>query len=162
MKKDSETLVIRDVNGLAEAMGKLSALKPAPDNAYTLTIAQEDEGRSNKQNRLSFMWYQIRGGMTGHGKEYERNLCKLTYGVPILRLEEGFNDFWLRAMSSLNYEQQLMAMEYIPVTSLMGMKQFAEYLTDIDEASAFQGIVLPHPEDLYWDALMKEAERHGP
>lgn len=160
MKKgETETRVLRSTMDVAQVMTWMSSLHPTADAPITMTIAEHDEDRSLKQNRLSFMWYMIRGGATGHGKEYERSLCKLLYGVPILRRDDAdFNSFWMRMVGTLPYETQLDAMEYIPVTSLMKVKQFAEYLTTIDNESAAIGIVLPRPEDLYWDALMQEAD----
>lgn len=124
-----------------------------------LTISLVDEARSLKQNRLSFSWYKVRGDATGHGKEYERSLCKLLYGIPILQRDEKFASFYQVALSDLSYENKMLAMEYVPVTSLMSIPQFAEYLSTVDEQSASIGIVLPRPEDLYWAALMIEAEK---
>ena len=85
--------------------------------------------------------------------------CKLRFGVPIVREDEDFNRRYTLTMSHLTYTQQLDAMAIIPVTSLMKVRPFAEYLTTVDMESAGIGIVLPRPEDLYWDALMLEAEK---
>jgi len=115
------------------------------------------ESRSSKQNRLSFLWYRILGETTGHGIEYERHYHKLTYGIPLLREDAAFNHFYQTALGHLSYEQRLMAMEYVPVTRLMTVKQFAQYLNTVDQESANKGIVLPQPEDLYMEALMKDA-----
>ena len=158
-KPEPFSAVIHNQEGLARVMGYMSGITPTVETPYTIRVAQADESRSLKQNRRSFMWYQLRGSMTGHGQIHERCLCKLKYGVPILRRDdEDFEKFWHSALQFIAYESQLEAMEFVPVTSLMGMKQFAEYLTEVDQQSASQGIVLPHPEDLYWDALMKEAD----
>lgn len=158
--KDQDfTVVVRDAGSLATAMERLSMLVPTESSPYTVTVKQEDEARSLKQNRLSFLWYRLRGTMTGHGTDYEREICKLLYGVPILREDKDFNEFYHYALSPLEYDQQRKAMAYVPVTRLMKVGQFAEYLEAIDRESAAIGIVLPHPEDLYWDALMKEVDR---
>lgn len=159
-KAEPFTAVIRDQEGLSKVMVFLSDLEPSERDPFTIRIAQEDESRSLKQNRLAFMWYQLRGSITGHGKIHERCLCKRHYGCPILQRDDAdFAKFFHKAIVPLAYEQQLDAMEYVPVTSLMGVKQFAEYLNSVDQESVNQGIVLPHPEDLYWSALMLDAEQ---
>lgn len=160
-EKEITSIQIRGTADLSRAMVALSNIEPSPEAPWTMTLTEGEESRSLKQNRLSFLWYRIRGGMTGHGAAYERNICKLMYGCPILREDNEFERFWLTAIDVLPFELQLDAMEYIPVTSLFTMHQFAEYLTEIDQQSAANGIVLPHPEDLYWDALLKEADREG-
>jgi len=146
----------RDLKIVVEIIG---GLKPTEKKPWVVTLAQDDESRSLKQNRLSFMWYNFLGKETGTGMHDSRAGCKLDYGVPILRVDKDFNKFYDAALAPLNYEQRLDAMEFIPVTSLMKVKQFAEYLEEIDKHSAARGIVLPRPDDLYWNALMKEAER---
>jgi len=156
-KKPEKVFILRNQANLASAMTAISKIKPGKDKVYTLKISLGDESRSNKQNRLSFLWYGLKGTLTGHGMEYERQVCKLQYGVPILRRDsKEFNDFYTTAFLCLTYEQKLVSMEFIPVTSLMSVRQFAEYLTTIDNESANAGQVLPHPEDLYWDAIMME------
>jgi len=158
-KPEPFTAVVHDQASLAAVMGYLSGIKPSASRPYTVKVAQGDEDRSLKQNRLSFMWYQLRGSITGHGKIHERCLCKLHYGVPILmRDDDDFLRFFQKALAPMAYQDQLDAMEFVPVTRLMTVKQFAEYLTDVDQESAKAGIMLPHPEDLYWAALMIEAE----
>ena len=151
MRNDAERAVVMQV---------ISKLELSADQPYAVTIKIADESRSDKQNRLAFSWYQIMGAMTGHGKEHERAYCKLTYGIPILRRDDAeFNQFYNQALMHLTYEQQLKAMEYLSVTSLMGVRQFAEYLTTVDNEAGLRGIRLPHPEDSYYEALMVEMSR---
>lgn len=152
--KKGETWYLQSEFDLAVAMLELGKLKPTKDAPVKLKWSFDSESRSLKQNRLAFAWYKFRGEATGHGKEYERAVCKLLYGIPILREDEKFNAFYTVAVDRLNYEQKMAAMEYVPVTSLMKVRQFAEYLTTVDNETASIGIVLPRPEDLYYDALM--------
>jgi len=126
---------------------------------WVVTIGQDDESRSLKQNRLSHMWYAYLGKETGQGRYVQRATCKWHYGVPILREDKDFEAFYSAALAPLTYEQQIDAMEFVPVTRLMTVHQFAEYLNEIDRQSAARGVVLPQPADLYWNALMKEADR---
>lgn len=146
----------QDVKVVAEIVGNINA---SSDRPWVVKIGQDDESRSQKQNRLSFLWYGIIGGSTNEGRMQQRHYCKLLHGCPILMEDKDFNQFYLSAIGPLTYEQQLDAMEYVPVTSSMTTRQFAEYLEAIDKQALAQGVVLPRPEDLYWNALMKEAER---
>ena len=156
--KEKTTFVLNSASDQAQAMLFLSNLEADRDHPYTVTFSQEDEARSVKQNRLAFLWYRIRGSMTGHGPEHERQYCKLHHGCPILIVEDDdFARFYEQAINRLTYEDRLAAMDYVPVTRLMKVKQFSEYLDAVDRNSAQQGITLPRPEDLYWDALMREA-----
>lgn len=160
MKTPTYPHYIRNDMERAKVMQIISKLELSADQPYAVTIKIADESRSDKQNRLAFSWYQIMGAMTGHGKEYERAYCKWTYGIPILRRDdEEFNRFYSQALQRLTYEQQLKAMEYLPVTSLMGVRQFAEYLTTVDNEAGARGIRLPRPDDSYYEALMIEMSR---
>lgn len=160
MAIDKEKIVftIDSASNQTQAMMYLSNLVPSKEDPYTITFSQEDESRSIKQNRLAFLWYRIIGSMTGHGKEHERQYCKLHFGCPILiEQDSDFADFYDRSVQPLPYENQLSSMDYVPVTRLMKVKQFAEYLDAVDRDAASRGITLPRPEDLYWDSLMREA-----
>ena len=155
---------VRNPAELSRVVASISKLAPTKEKPYTIKVSIDDETRNNKQNRLSFFWYRFLGNETGHGEEFERHTCKLNYGVPLLLGDTNFNAFYTSALKPLSYEQQLMAMDYVPVTSLMTVKEFAQYLTTIDQESANKGIVLPRPEDLYWEALCKsvsQGEQNG-
>lgn len=154
----SKTFHLKNVAHAAQVARAISKLEPTKEKPYTVKVSIDDESRSHKQNRLSFLWYKARGDSTGHGEKFERHVCKLTYGVPILLDDADFNAFYAEAIQPMPYEKRLAAMEYLPVTSLMSVKQFAHYLDLMDMDSANQGIILPQPSDLYWDALMKAAE----
>jgi len=153
----TKTFHLKNVAHANKVAAAISKLVPTKEKPYTVKVSIDDESRSNKQNRLSFMWYRVLGDATGHGEDYERRNCKLVYGVPILLDDADFNEFYATALMPLSHELQLIAMEFVPVTSLMSTKQFAHYLDLIDMNSANNGIILPQPEDLYWEALMKAA-----
>ncbi len=98
------------------------------------------------------------GKLSGEGNESIRNMCKLNYGIPILSDDIEFNLFYAKSISPLTYEDKLKAMKYTPVSSLMKVKQFAEYLSTIYIEAALQGHILSQPEDLYMKALMLQEE----
>jgi len=153
----SKTFHLKTVADAKKIAAAVSKLEPTKEKPYTIKVSIDDEARSNKQNRLSFLWYRFRGEATGHGDKFERHLCKLTYGVPIMLEDAEFNAFYVEAILPLPYEKQLAAMEFIPVTRLMKVREFAHYLDIVDQQSANEGIILPQPDDLYWEALMKAA-----
>lgn len=150
-KKQKLTVPIRSETGRLQA---IQAVRDA-EIPINMTLETEQETRRLKQNRLAFKWYSELGNQTGEGKEYWRCFCKLHHGVPILREDPEVNAKFAAVLDPLPYEAQLDAMEFIDVTSLMSVKQFSEYLNEVDMSVSLAGVKLTHPDDLYWDALMK-------
>ena len=155
MTEEKKTYVL--ISEFVQSNAGIHLDKMPLDGSMEVIFQQHKKDRSLAQNNLSFRWYKELGKLTGHGSNYERARCKLHYGVPILRAEDSdFNAFYVGALINLTYEQKLKAMEYVPVTSLMKTKPFAEYLNTVDQESAKEGRVLSHPEDLYHEALMNQ------
>lgn len=148
---------IRSGKDVIKASTIISRLQPSLEKQYRIVITKLEEKRRSKQNRLSFMWYQDRASHTGNTIKYERCYCKLNHGIPILSADDPeFYSWYNGSIGRLAYEQQLSAVEHIDVTSLMSVKQFALYLTEIDVESTEMGAPLRHPDDLYFAALMQE------
>lgn len=79
-----------------------------------------------------------------------RGMCKLQFGVPILRAENTrFCEAYDRLIKPLPYETKL---EYMmdpldfPVTRLMTTNQKTRYLEDVSRHFLEQGIVLTEPK----------------
>ncbi len=157
----ARTFKVQDQRDAFDIGEILKAMGPTEKNSIRVVIGPDTESRSDKQNRLSHVWYPIMGAGYHLDRHEMKAYCKLLIGVPILRVDLDFNAFCTAALDGLTYEQKLDAMLYVPVTSLMKVAQFAEYLIAMDRQAAHKGIVLPQPEDLYWAALMKEAERYN-
>ena len=106
-----------------------------------------EEDRSTDQNALSFALYkQIAGQLDDQSINDIRAECKLTVGVRLLRAsDEGFNEFYCRGLIKLTYEEKIQAMEYVPVTSLMGKKVFSEYLDEVTRKYSQSGLSLLNP-----------------
>ncbi len=159
MKNKPEKIYhISDRNSLGVAIRSISKIVPSKDKVYRVRVTLDDEDRSIKQNRLSFLLYKELGLATGNGAIQERCRCKLQYGLNILLEDTEFYKFYNNTMLILPYEDKLKCMEYINVTSFFSMKQFASYLNTIYQESAAQGIVLSQPKDLYYEALMKQED----
>ncbi len=104
--------------------------------------------RSLEQNRLQFLWAreaaEQRGDMTADDVRCE---WKLVHGVPILREESAeFREIYDAAIKPLPYQQKLIAMRFIPVTSEMKVPQMTAYLDTICRECAEQGIILTQPD----------------
>jgi len=126
------------------------------DKNLLVEIRQDTETRSDKQNRLMHEWYAELGKATGNGTQYETHLCKLRYGVPIVRRENpDYCQQYDKFIKPHAYEDKLEMMEFWPVTRrpFMDTKMMTEYLEAIDRHAAEQGIVLTHPDDLYMEAM---------
>lgn len=107
--------------------------------------------RSLDQNALSFALYeQVAKQKTDESIQEIRRYCKLHHGVPILRRDdEKFRAMYDKAMKHhLDYEEKLAAMEFLPVTSLMGKKQFSEYLDEVIRDYSQNGYCLVHPSEV--------------
>lgn len=109
---------------------------------------QQGRDRSLDQNRLQFLWAreasEQRGDVTADDVRCE---WKLIHGVPILREEsEEFRLIYDAAIKPLPYEQKLLAMRFIPVTSEMKVPQMVRYLDTIQRECASQGIRLTDPD----------------
>lgn len=135
--------IIRDAGDLNVLCTLLSNLK----FPFTAQWAQGAD-RSLEQNALQFMWAnetaQQRGDCT-----FNEVRCdwKLRHGVPILRRDNAdFCAFYDRSLKHLPFEQKLVAMQFIPVTSEMGVRQMTEYLDAVQRECAEQGVILTDPE----------------
>lgn len=101
------------------------------------------KGRSAQQNSISHAWYQQ---ISQEERQYTptevKNRCKFHIGLPILRGEvdlsgkpteqaEKYNLLCDDILIHLTYEQKIAAMELLPVTSVMKVKQLSEYLGQV-------------------------------
>jgi len=129
-----------------------------------IVYREDKETRSDKQNRLSWIWYREIADVRGTTPEEQHRYCKLKYGCPILCAEYAdFAKSFRILEENLSYNELLKYMEFLPVTSAKIMKKnlMAQYLTDIDRDVGYDGIELTHPVDLYLDALMSEGSRRN-
>ena len=106
--------------------------------------------RSIDQNAISHCWYeQVARELREDSPEGVKCECKLRFGVPILRAADAdFREMYDTAIRGhLSYAQKLKAMRFLPVTSLMTVKQLSQYLEDVQAHYATRGVVLEFPED---------------
>ena len=108
---------------------------------YDITI--HGEKRSLDQNALQYAWYAQIAKEKGDSVKNVRCFCKLHYGVPILRSDSFFNEKYTKLiLNRYSYEEKLELMEWLPVTSLMLKSQESQYLSDMQNHFAEEGIIL--------------------
>lgn len=106
--------------------------------------------RSLSQNDMAFALYtQIAEQAQDQSITDIRRECKLVHGIPILRRDDAeFAALYDKSIrGTLTYPEKLKAMEWFPVTRLMGKKQFTEYLDTIISEYSKNGYALLNPNE---------------
>ena len=142
------TMVLRDPTHVSALATRLLARK------LPLTVTWvAGASRTNQQNRLVHRWFQDIANQTGDQLARDvKRFCKLHYGVPILRIEDdAFRAFYDSAILQLPYESKLVAMDFLPVTSRMTVKQLTALMDQMQQHFLPQGIRLTDPEALKYE-----------
>jgi len=118
----------------------------------TVTV-ETGKPRTVEQNRLQRLWLtEIAEQLGDRTAEEVRGECKLTMGVPILRMEnEQFREAYDKVIRPLPYELKLAAMMEpldFPITRLMNAEQKTRYLDHMARHWAGQGIQLTMPDPM--------------
>lgn len=130
---------------------RLMLLRFLSNHKLPMTVQiEEGKHRSTAQNKLQRQWIkELAEQLPQHTAEEWRGLCKLQFGVPILRHEnETFCAAYDAHVKPLPYEQKLAFMMEpldFPVTRLMTTKQKTNYLDAIYRHFSEQGVVLTDP-----------------
>lgn len=123
---------------------------------YTVDIVA-GKHRTNEQNHLQRLWLNEAAEQLGdHTAEELRGICKLQFGVPILRAENTeFREKYDQHVKPLPYEQKLAFMMEpldFPVTRLMSTGQKTRYLEAIQKHFLEQGVALTEPKPKHREA----------
>ena len=120
----------------------------------TVTWAQ-GASRSHAQNRLAQRWFtDVATQLGDQTHEDVRAMCKLHFGVPILRAEnEAFCASYDRTMKHLPYEDKLAAIKAfdLPVTRIMTVKQMTAFMDAMQQHWTEQQVRLTDPEALKYE-----------
>ena len=121
-----------------------NALKTVANGKYTLSIKKDIKPRSLKQNK--WLWLI----MTCLEKSSETGSDR-----------ENFHDYYctkfLRRHTEINGKDTTV----IYGTSKLNTEAFNEFMTKIyADVETEYGIILPHPEDLQWEAFKDEYEKY--
>lgn len=111
--------------------------------------------RSQAQNRLAQRWFaDVSTQLGDHTHEEVRAMCKLVFGVPILRAEnDAFRVSYDATMKRLPYEAKIDAIKAfdLPVTRLMTVKQMTAFMDEMHRHWTSQGVRLADPEALKYE-----------
>ena len=125
-------LTINSETTLQSAIGELRTM--FRERKYLTLTVKGGKGRSLDQNAISHAWYeQVARELREDDARGVKRYCKLHFGVPLLRAEddefrEAYDGSILRTLS---YEQKLLAMDMLPVTSRMTTAQLSRYMEDV-------------------------------
>lgn len=137
--------VIRSEKGLEYACGLIRA------KGFPVMVSWQagEPTRRDRQNRLAQRWFtdiaKQRGDMT---HEEARAMCKLHFGVPILREEnDAFRASYDAVMKHLPYEAKLQAIQAfdMPITRLMSVKQMTRFMDNTGAYWRKEGVRLTDP-----------------
>ena len=103
--------------------------------------------RTHAQNTMMFALY---GDIARQSEDKSvldvRRECKLHYGIPILRgADPDFCTWYDKSLKGLNYEDKLLLMSYMDVTSLFNVDQGTEYINTILQEYGKKGFALEDP-----------------
>jgi len=130
----NKSFIIHDEKGRNLALSYLNAVSLTMP--LRIEIKPYKRNRSASQNKLMWLWFQIIGDDLGYTKD--EVYFEMTERYLPMELKTRFNG------------------EKCPRrlgTSDLNTKEFTDFLNDIDLFAAGMGIVLPHPEDLMWEAM---------
>ena len=138
-------LTINSDQSLSSAIGELR--DQFKSHRFLRVSIKTGKDRSLDQNSISHAWYeQISRELREETPLGVKNFCKLHYGVPILRAEnEEFRQQYDTVLKPLSYDKKLLAMNFLPVTSLMNKAQLSQYLEAMQAAYADK-VKLEFPE----------------
>ena len=110
--------------------------KEYPDSDKAIIEIRDDkDSRSVKQNRLYWEWISVIGGELGYTKDETHVI-----------LRDKF----------LGYTEtttKLSVIKELRSTTKLKVKEFKDYLEQIDIFVSEYGIMLPRPEDLYYESM---------
>lgn len=138
----------RDELGRARAAHQISVF-PLNGKAWSLELREVSEKRRDAQNRLLWKWNsEIQAFMAEHygqiasAEDWHDVMCRK------LRPATGAT---IRLPSGEVYEADRWR------SSRAGVREMAEYLTDLDHYCASLGLLLSHPDDMYREAMARRA-----
>jgi len=116
---------------------------------YIEVTVKEGKQRSVEQNAVMHGWFgQVVRELREDDERGVKRFCKLHFGVPILRAaDDDFRAAYDRVIRPLAYPDKLVAMDILPVTSVMTTLQLDTCMTDIQEHYAKRGVVLVYPKE---------------
>lgn len=140
------SMVVNSDSSLQSVIGELREMYR--QHRYIKITAKTGKHRSLDQNAIGHAWYeQIARELREDDALGWKCYCKLHHGVPILRSEdEVFRETYDVTIKGMAYEQKLLVMKMLPVTSLMNKEQKSKYLEAMQGDFYRRGVLLEFPE----------------
>lgn len=141
------THVINSDTSLQSFIGELREMYL--QHRYIKATTKTGKDRSIDQNSISHAWYeQLARELREDDALGWKCYCKLHHGVPILRAEdEDFREAYDATIKGMTYEQKLIAMRMLPVTSLMTKVQLSKYLEAMQADFLRKNVRLEFPDN---------------
>jgi hypothetical protein len=105
------------------------------DDKAIVSIDRDKLSRSQKQNSLYWEWVSVIGGQLGYTKDETHTILRDKF--------LGYNEVTTK----------LSVIKELRSTTKLKVGEFKDYLEQIDIFVSEWGIVLPHPEDLYYESM---------
>lgn len=142
----SVPLTINSAPTLQSALGYLR--QEFERHKYLRVSVKSGKARSIPQNSHSHAWYaQLSRELPDNDAKAWKAYCKLHFGVPILRADEpDFCAMYDEKIRPWSYEQKLVLMNWMPVTSLMTKAQLNRYEEAMQDHFAAQNVRLEYIE----------------
>lgn len=105
------------------------------DGTMKLEIKKNASKRTDAQNKLYWFWLGIIGDDTGYRPDEIHKLMKMQFLEPIT--------YRIMDKDVIDY----------PSTTKLTVREFTEYLNMIELWASDLGMVMPHPEDIYYTAM---------
>jgi len=148
-----------------DAQRAVSLINNLPhDGKVQIVIGNATQKRSTAQKGLYFLWAGVLAGELGNDKESQHLDLKRRFLLPIYeQSDEGFaemidsvRDVW-KSGQRLKAERLLLKVASLASTNDATVEQMTQYLTDVEHWAISTGIILPKPEDQYYEALRRAA-----
>ena len=153
------TLILRnpDIKETASRLILGCPLEPL----HEVVIREHKKDRTAAQNALLWLWYTVIAGELGETKDDIHYRCK---GQILVHIYERDNPEYAKTIGSVRKIYKMTDMKNeakhlyhsivkLTSTTTATVEQFTEYLNDIEKDCIGKGIVLPHPEDRYYEAM---------
>lgn len=156
----NHTLIIRDFDTREEAALLVKTLPVSP--IHRVVVQPHRMDRSAAQNSLYWMWLTIIGNERGETKDDMHLEYKEKFLVYIYERDDPEYAEMIEAVrkvyrAGMKTEAKQLQKQIIELTSTTraNVKQFTEYLNDIERDAFKMDIILPHPKDRYPLAMGK-------
>lgn len=157
------TLVLRSPE-IAKRAGEILATLVRGDELHEIVIRPHKKDRSVAQNSIYWKWLTIIAAELGESKDALHELYKERFLVPIFERDDQEYAAMIESVRTI-YRQGMrqdalkLRGHIIRLTSTTktNVGQMTEYLNEIELAAGALGIRLPHPDDLYGEAMGRAA-----